>query len=84
MKRPGLTTLVRFIKNDLQTAELEDEEYHLCLRGQIGQYLTEVQNRSLHGRINEPLVSGDNLIVDVPIIYAESQEICCVRSFLHG
>lgn len=66
-ERWGLLTQVRWMADNLLTADLGEAQYDACLLGQITHYQTEQQNRSLFRRICRTLVPGGRLVLDVPM-----------------
>jgi len=66
-ERWTLLPQVRFMPDNLLTANLGEAQYDACLLGQISHYLTEQQNRDLFGRIYRALVPGGRLVLDVPM-----------------
>ncbi len=70
---------VRFVADDLLTAELGEGVYDACLLGQITHYLTREQNISLFSRIHRALVPGGKLVLDVPM---EAEQLDEGSSFL--
>ncbi len=65
--RWSLLPQVRFMPDNLLTAELGEAQYDVCLLGQVTHYLTEQQNRDLFGRICTALVPDGRLVLDVPM-----------------
>jgi SAM-dependent methyltransferase len=73
-ERWGAVHKVRFVSDNLLTAELGEACYDLCLLGQITHYLTGEQNRDLFKRICQALVPGGRLVLDVPMAAAQPDE----------
>jgi SAM-dependent methyltransferase len=66
-ERLGVTARVRFVADDLLTADLGVTGYDVCLLGQITHYLTGEQNGDLFQRIYRALIPGGRLVLDVPM-----------------
>lgn len=66
-ERWGLLSQVRWMPDNLLTANLGEARYDVCLLGQVTHYLTEQQNRDLFSRICRALVPGGRLVLDVPM-----------------
>ena len=66
-ERWGVSSQVRWMPDNLLTADLGEAQYDACLLGQVTHYLTEQQNRHLFGRIFRALVSSGRLVLDVPM-----------------
>jgi len=81
-ERWGVSSQVRFMTDNLLTAQLGEAKYDVCLLGQITHYLTEKQNRDLYDRILRALVPGGMLVLDVPIETAQLSETSTVLSLL--
>jgi O-methyltransferase involved in polyketide biosynthesis len=58
---------VRWMPENLLTADLGEAQYDACLLGQVSHYLTEQQNHHLFSRICRALVPGGRLVLDVPM-----------------
>jgi 3-hydroxy-5-methyl-1-naphthoate 3-O-methyltransferase len=65
--RWGILPRVRFIPDNLLTADIGINLYDCCLLGQITHYLTQHQNKDLFKRIYEALREGGVLVLDVPM-----------------
>jgi SAM-dependent methyltransferase len=66
-ERWGVLSQVRWMPDNLLTADLGEAQYDACLLGQVSHYLTEQQNRDLFARIRRALVPGGRLVLDVPM-----------------
>ena len=66
-ERWGVLSQVRFLPDNLLTADLGEAKYDVCLLGQITHYLTTQQNYELFTRIYRALVPGGKLVLDVPM-----------------
>jgi SAM-dependent methyltransferase len=81
-ERWGILSQVRFMPDDLLTAELGESQYDACLIGQITHYLTQQQNQELFRRVQRALVRGGVLVLDVPMAAAELKEESSFLSLL--
>jgi 3-hydroxy-5-methyl-1-naphthoate 3-O-methyltransferase len=66
-ERWGVLSQIRWMQDNLLTADLGEAQYNACLLGQVSHYLAEQQNRDLFGRIFRTLVPGGRLLLDVPM-----------------
>ncbi len=78
-ERWGVLAQVQFVAGNLLTSQLGENQFDVCLLGQITHYLTEDQNIGLFTRIHRALVEAGRLILDVPM---ESTAIDESSSFL--
>jgi len=65
--RWGILPQVRFIPDDLLTADFGLDLFNCCLLGQVTHYLTQRQNKELFRRIFKALREGGILVLDVPM-----------------
>ena len=73
-ERWGISSQVRFMPDNLLSADLGEALYDACLVGQITHYLTEQQNNDLYKRIYRALIPKGVLLVDVPMATAQLNE----------
>src|SRR4030042_1496463 len=73
-ERWGISSQVRFMPDNLLSADLGEALYDACLIGQITHYLTEQQNNDLYKRIYRALIPKGVLLVDVPMATAQLNE----------
>jgi SAM-dependent methyltransferase len=73
-ERWGITSQVRFMPDNLLTADLGEARYDACLVGQITHYLTEKQNIDLYKRIHKAFIPGGRLLLDVPMTTTQLDE----------
>jgi len=73
-ERWEVSSQVRFVPDNLLTAELGEANYDICLLGQITHYLTEQQNCDLYGHIYRALIPGGRLLLDVPMETTQDNE----------
>jgi SAM-dependent methyltransferase len=66
-ERWGVASQVRWMSDNLLTADLGEAQYDACLLGQVTHYLTEQQNRDLFCRVFRALVPGGRIVLDVPM-----------------
>ena len=66
-ERWGVLSQVRWMPENLLTADLGEAQYDACLLGQVSHYLTEQQNHHLFSRTCRALVPGGRLVLDVPM-----------------
>lgn len=81
-ERWGILSKVRFLADNLLTADLGKGYYDCCLLGQITHYLTPQQNIDLFRRINTALVTDGVLILDVPMATTQFDETSSFLSLL--
>jgi SAM-dependent methyltransferase len=81
-ERWGISSQVRFMPDNLLTADLGEAYYDACLVGQITHYLTQKQNNDLYKRIYKALVPGGMLLLDVPMETAQLNETSSFLSLL--
>jgi SAM-dependent methyltransferase len=80
--RWGILSRVRFIVEDLLTADLGAGEYNYCLLGQITHYLSQRQDIDLFRRIYKALTPGGMLVLDVPMATKQLDETSSFLSLL--
>jgi len=81
-KRYGILSQVRFMPDNLLTADLGESKYNGCLLGQITHYLTQQQNKDLYKRIYRALIPGGMLVLDVPMATTQLNEDSTFLSLL--
>jgi SAM-dependent methyltransferase len=81
-KRWGITSQVRFMPDNLLTADLGEAKYDACLLGQVTHYLTQQQNTDLYKRIYKALIPGGVLLLDVPMATAQLNEASSFLSLI--
>ncbi len=58
---------IKWMPDNLLTADLGEAQFDACLLGQVSHYLTEQQDINLFRRICRSLVPGGKLVLDVPM-----------------
>jgi SAM-dependent methyltransferase len=81
-ERWGILSKIRFIPDNLLTADLGESQYDVCLLGQVTHYLTQKQNKELFSRIYKTLIPGGELVLDVPMSPTKFEETSSFLSLL--